>query len=187
MARRLVSLDRDGVINHDSHEFIKSPAEWRPIDGSIEAVANLSTAGFDVAVVTNQSGVGRGLLDVAALESIHEKMLRLASDAGGEIVYIAYCPHHPDDGCDCRKPGTLLFEKVSAELGVDLADVPMIGDSVRDIAAARAVGGRAILVLTGNGEDTAAAFAAANDSVETYPDLNAAVSFLIEESRDTSL
>lgn len=181
MSRPLVILDRDGVINHDSADFVKMPDEWHPIDGSIEAIAKLTAAGFDVAVATNQSGVGRKLFDVPTLELIHEKMVRLVRDAGGDIVNIAYCPHHPDVGCDCRKPGTLLFKNISAALGVDLKGVPMIGDSVRDIAAAHAVGGRAILVLTGNGEKTAAELVAADNPVLTLADLGAAARLLIEE------
>ena len=180
MSRQLVILDRDGVINHDSVDFIKNPAEWHPIAGSIDAIAKLNSAGFDVAIATNQSGVGRGLFDEAALDLIHDKMLRLVREAGGDIVKIAYCPHHPDEGCECRTPGTLLFEQISESLGVDLNGVAMIGDSTRDIIAARAVGGRALLVLTGNGERAAAELAAANDPVEAFADLGAATSFLID-------
>jgi len=183
---RLVILDRDGVINHDSDNFITSPDEWRAIDGSLDAIARLSAAGFDVAVATNQSGVGRKLLDLPTLEAIHTKMRHQVREAGGVISRIVFCPHHPDDGCNCRKPGVGLFVQLGHELGVPLGRVPMIGDSARDIVAARAVGGRPILVLTGNGANTAAALAGKKNPPEQFADLNAAVSFLIAESRSES-
>ena len=186
MSRSLVILDRDGVINHDSDSFVKSPDEWQPIEGSIDAIVRLSTAGFDVAVVTNQSGVGRKLIDLPTLKEIHAKMQRLVRDAGGVIARIKFCPHHPDDGCDCRKPDVGMFLQLGRELGVPLDGVPMVGDSERDMAAARAVGGRPILVLTGNGLSTAAALAGGSDEPETFDDLGAAASFLIDESRKRS-
>lgn len=182
MSRRLVILDRDGVINRDSDEFVKSPDEWQPIEGSIEAIARLSAAGFDVVVATNQSGVGRKLIDSVALEAIHRKMQGAVREAGGDISKIVYCPHHPDDGCDCRKPRTGLFKKISHQLGVPLLGVPMIGDSERDIAAARAVGGRPMLVLTGNGRSTARALENSGAPLEIFDDLAAAVSFLVAEA-----
>ena len=186
MPRRLIILDRDGVINRDSADFITSPDEWIPIDGSIEAIAQLSAAGFDIAVATNQSGIGRKFLDHPTLEAIHRKMLREVRDAGGNIVKIVFCPHHPDDGCACRKPGTALFKRLGYELGVPLNGVPMIGDSARDIEAAIAVGGRPILVLTGNGEKTAATLAEGNNPPAVFADLRAAAAFLIDELKDHS-
>ena len=183
MSRRLVILDRDGVINHDSDEFIKSPDEWVPIEGSLEAIGALSAAGFDVAVATNQSGIGRKLIDKPSLDAIHEKMRKLAREAGADIGRVVYCPHHPDDGCDCRKPATGLLEQLSRRYGVPLDNVPMIGDSLRDIDAATAVGGRPILVLTGNGKMTAAELKARGSVFESYPDLAAAADALIAEQR----
>lgn len=183
MAANLVILDRDGVINRDSDEFIRTPDEWRPIDGSLEGIALLSTAGFDVAVATNQSGVGRGLLDKPALEAIHDKMRRLVREAGGDIGKVVCCPHHPDDGCDCRKPATELLKRLSRHYGVSLDGVPMIGDSLRDIDAALAVGGRPILVLTGNGRRTARALAGRGSDVETYDDLRAVAAALVAERK----
>ena len=118
MSRRLVILDRDGVINHDSDEFIKSPDEWRAIDGSLDAIRRLSEAGFEVAIATNQSGVGRKLLDVPTLEAIHRKMKSAVRDAGGDVGKIVYCPHHPDAGCDCRKPLPGLLKQLSRKYGV---------------------------------------------------------------------
>lgn len=184
MSRRLVILDRDGVINRDSDEFIKSPAEWLPIDGSLEAIGMLSAAGFDVAVATNQSGIGRKLLDRPTLAAIHEKMRQAASEKGGDISKIAFCPHHPDDNCDCRKPKPGLLLDLSRQFGVPLINVPVIGDSARDIAAARAVNARPILVLTGNGISAAKTLDADGESVEQYPDLMAVARCLIQEVRD---
>lgn len=187
MSGRLVILDRDGVINHDSSEFVKSPDEWLPIAGSIEAIATLSSAGFTVAVATNQSGIARGLIDVPTLEAIHLKLRRQVRELGGDLGRIVYCPHHPDDNCACRKPAPGLLMKLSRQYGVPLTGVPMIGDSERDVIAANAVGGRPILVLTGNGAASATAIAARGEQVETCADLRAAAEMIINEqkSRDT--
>ena len=182
MSRRLVILDRDGVINHDSDEFIKTPAEWLPIDGSVDAIAKLSNAGFTVAVATNQSGIGRKLLDTQALDSMHDKLRTLVKDAGGEVGQIAYCPHHPDDGCDCRKPAPGLLKQLSNCYGIPLDGVPFVGDSERDLEAARAVNARPMLVLTGDGEKTAAELQRRGADVETFADLAAAAAALIAES-----
>lgn len=181
MSKRLVILDRDGVINHDSVEFIKSPAEWLPIDGSIEAIAKLSGAGFTVAVASNQSGIGRRIIDPPALDAIHDKMLDTVKSAGGDIDRIVSCPHHPDDGCDCRKPAPGLLLRLGRQYGVPLDGVPVIGDSLRDLDAAVAVNARPILVLTGNGQDTAAELHQAGRSVETYLHLKDAAEELIGE------
>ncbi len=182
MSRRLVILDRDGVINHESDEFVKTPAELLPIDGSIDAIARLSKAGFTVAVATNQSGVGRKLIEIPALEAMHDKLRALVKEAGGSVDYIVYCPHLPDDGCECRKPAPGLYNQISAECGVPLDGVPVVGDSERDLQAARAVNARPILVLTGYGKRTASDLRNRGDSVETLADLDAAVTQLIAES-----
>lgn len=181
-ALRLVVLDRDGVINHDSDAFIKSAAEWKPIDGSLEAIALLSGNGFTVAVASNQSGIGRGLLDRSALYSIHRKMRRAARAAGGRIDCIVYCPHLPDDGCDCRKPAPGLLEQLARHYRVSLRGVPVVGDSERDLAAARAVSARPVLVLTGNGRKTKAELEKLRLPVECYDDLLAAAKALVNES-----
>jgi len=151
---RWVILDRDGVINEDSAAYIKSPEDWVPIEGSLEALAQLHRAGFQIAVLTNQAGVGRGLFELAALERIHDKMRREVAAAGGKIDAIYFCPHGPEEGCACRKPKTGLYEQFARELGVDLADLPAVGDSLRDIQAAQSVGAEPILVETGNGAAT---------------------------------
>ena len=151
---KLVILDRDGVINHDSTSYIKSPAEWKPIPGSLEAIALLNQAGYRVLVATNQSGIGRGLFDMATLNAIHDKMHRALGLAGGRIDGIFYCPHAQDAGCNCRKPKPGLLEEIGRRFGVSLEGVPFIGDSLRDIEAALAVGAQPVLVLTGKGKKT---------------------------------
>lgn len=155
-AARLVILDRDGVINEDSDEYIKSAEEWIPIPGSLEAIAQLNRAGWRVVVATNQSGVARGLFNIDTLMSIHDKMHRLAEQVGGNIEAILFCAHGPDDGCNCRKPRPGLLREIAARLRIDLQDVPVVGDSLRDIEAAQAVGARPILVRTGKGLRTLA-------------------------------
>lgn len=181
---RLIVLDRDGVINFDSPDFIKSAGEWNPIPGSLEAIARLSAAGWSVMVATNQSGLARGLLSEADLAAIHRRMHREVEAVGGVIAGVYVCPHHPDDACDCRKPRPGLLRDIAHRTGVSLQDVPMVGDSVRDIEAARSVGGRAILVLTGNGADAREALAIRGESVETYPDLAAVAEVLVAENND---
>ena len=151
---RLVILDRDGVINADSPDFIKSPAEWHALSGSLNAIARRCASGFTVVVATNQSGVGRGLFSAQTLEQIHDEMLRQVSEAGGHIAAVFVCPHTPDTGCDCRKPLPGLLRQIEQQFGTTLAGVPTIGDSPRDIAAALAVAARPILVRTGNGRQT---------------------------------
>ena len=154
---KLIILDRDGVINYDSEHFIKSPAEWKPIPGSLEAIAKLTQNGFKVVVATNQSGIGRGLFDMDTLNAIHEKMHRAVQAAGGRIDAIFYCPHPDDAQCDCRKPKPGMFERISACLNADLNGVPAVGDSLRDLVAGASQGAQPMLVLTGKGEKTLAA------------------------------
>jgi len=151
---RYVLLDRDGVINHDSDEFIKSPEQWLPIDGSLEAIALFNEHGYKVVVITNQSGLSRGLFDAAMLEKIHAKMRRMAKEKGGKIDAIYFCPHGPDDDCNCRKPKPGLLKAFAADFHADLTTIPVIGDSLRDLQAAQAVGASPILVKTGKGQKT---------------------------------
>ena len=151
---KLIILDRDGVINHDSDQYIKSPEEWKPIPGSLEAIARLTQWGWRVVVCTNQSGVGRGLFVMDTLNAIHDKMVRAVSQAGGRIDAIFFCPHTNADKCACRKPKPGMFLEIAARYNVDLAGVPAIGDSLRDLQAAHAAGARPVLVLTGKGEQT---------------------------------
>ncbi len=152
--KRYVLLDRDGVINHDSDDFIKSPDEWLPIDGSLEAIALFNEQGYKVVVVTNQSGIARGLFDIEMLEKIHHKMQHLAEQKGGKIDAIYYCPHSPDDHCNCRKPKPGLLTAFASDKQVGLNGMAVIGDSLRDLQAAEAVGANPILVKTGKGQQT---------------------------------
>lgn len=148
---KLVILDRDGTINEDSDEFIKSPEEWVPLPGALEAIARLNHAGWHVAIASNQSGLGRGLFDLAALNAMHAKMNKLLAGHGGRIDAIFFCPHTPDDQCSCRKPLPGLFEQIGERFGVELKGVPVVGDTLRDIQAGYAVGCEPHLVLTGKG------------------------------------
>jgi D-glycero-D-manno-heptose 1,7-bisphosphate phosphatase len=152
--QKYILLDRDGVINHDSDTFIKSPDEWLPIEGSLEAIALLNAHGYEVVVVTNQSGVARGLFDEDTLAAIHAKMCKLVSAAGGHISAIYYCPHGVDSECDCRKPKAGLLKQFAADFDADLLELPVIGDSLRDLQAAEAVGALPVLVKTGKGQQT---------------------------------
>jgi D-glycero-D-manno-heptose 1,7-bisphosphate phosphatase len=176
---KLIILDRDGVINQDSPAYIKSPEEWKPIPGSLEAIALLSQAGYRVLVATNQSGVGRGLFEMSTLNAIHDKMHRALGLAGGRIDGIFYCPHAQDAGCSCRKPKPGLLEEIAHRFGVSLEGVPVIGDSLRDLQAAAAVGAQPILVLTGKGKQTRKDGDLPEGTV-VYDDLAAAVRSLLQ-------
>lgn len=151
---KLVILDRDGVINFDSDQFIKNPNEWNPIPGSLEAIALLNQAGFRVVVATNQSGIGRGLFDMAMLNSIHAKMHKLVAQAGGRIDAVFLCPHAADSRCQCRKPKTGLFHDIAARFHIELNNVYAVGDALRDVQAAISAGARPMLVKTGKGQRT---------------------------------
>jgi D-glycero-D-manno-heptose 1,7-bisphosphate phosphatase len=151
---KLAILDRDGVINFDSDQYIKSPAEWRPIPGSIEAIARLNQSGYRVAVATNQSGIGRGLFDMATLNAINDKMMEMVFRHGGRIDALFFCPHTAAEECACRKPRTGMLEEIAARFHADLKGVPCVGDSLKDAQSADAVGAQPILVLTGKGERT---------------------------------
>ncbi|MBA3696936.1 MAG: D-glycero-beta-D-manno-heptose 1,7-bisphosphate 7-phosphatase [Methylotenera sp.] len=154
---KLVILDRDGVLNQDSANFIKTPNEWIPIPGSLEAVALLNQSGFRIVVATNQSGVSRGLFDMATLNSIHDKMHREMAQVGGRTDAVFYCPHAADDHCSCRKPKTGMIEDIGKRFSVELSEVPAVGDSLRDLQAFANAGCQPILVRTGKGEETLAA------------------------------
>jgi D-glycero-D-manno-heptose 1,7-bisphosphate phosphatase len=155
--RKLVILDRDGVINVDSDAFIKSPDEWVAIPGSLEAIARLNQAGYRVAIASNQSGIGRGLFDMAALNAMHEKMNRAAAAVGGRIDAVFFCPHTQEDECECRKPKPGMLQQIVERFEIDPADTPMVGDSLRDLQAGAALGFELHLVLTGKGRKTLAA------------------------------
>jgi D-glycero-D-manno-heptose 1,7-bisphosphate phosphatase len=153
---KLVILDRDGVINYDSDHFIKNPDEWKPIPGSLEAIAELNQAGFRVALATNQSGISRGLFDMATLNAIHDKMHRALAQNGARIDALFYCPHAAEDNCDCRKPKPGMLLDISRRFGTDMKGVPCVGDSLRDLQAGMSLGVQPMLVLTGKGKMTRA-------------------------------
>jgi D-glycero-D-manno-heptose 1,7-bisphosphate phosphatase len=154
---QLIILDRDGVINFDSDQFIKNPEEWKPIPGSLEAIARLNQAGYRVVVSTNQSGIGRGLFDMPVLNAIHDKMHKACALAGARIDAVFFCPHTAESNCRCRKPKAGMLEEIAARYNVSLAGVPAVGDSLRDLQSAVTMGAQPYLVLTGKGAKTQAA------------------------------
>jgi D-glycero-D-manno-heptose 1,7-bisphosphate phosphatase len=177
---KLVILDRDGVINEDSDDYIRSPAEWIPIPGSLEAIARLHAGGFVVAVATNQSGLARGYFDIDTLNAIHGLMSAQVAAVGGRIETIAFCPHGPGDGCQCRKPAPGLLLALARRFGTILSDVPVIGDSLRDLRAAHDVSARPMLVRTGKGAATEASLPADLQYVSVFDDLAGAVQALLD-------
>ncbi len=178
----LVILDRDGVINHDSTDYIKSPEEWIPIPGSLEAIARLNHAGYRLIVVTNQSGLGRKLFDIEMLSLIHHEMQRRLAELGGRVEAVFFCPHRPGDACACRKPRPGMLHDIAARLRIELDGIPLIGDKPSDMQAARAVGARAMLVRTGQGRQTLRSIADPG-TLEVFPDLAAVADTLIAERR----
>src|SRR5688572_12117345 len=176
---KLVILDRDGVINHDSDSYIKGPDEWQPILGSLEAIARLNQAGYHVVLATNQSGVGRGLFEVSTLNAIHDRMHRALAQIGGRIDAIFFCPHAQEANCACRKPKAGLLEEIARRFSVDLKGAPSVGDSLRDLQASAAVGAVPILVLTGKGEATRSGGELPPGTL-IYPDLAAAVRAIVK-------
>ena len=169
---KLVVLDRDGTINHDSDQYIKSPAEWKPIKGSLEAIARLTQSGHRVVVATNQSGIARGLFDMTTLNAIHDAMHRAVQQAGGRIDAVFFCPHAGDADCACRKPRPGMLLEIGRRMNAPLQGVPVVGDALRDLQAAAAVGAQPVLVLTGKGKQTRAA-GGLPPGTEVYPDLAA--------------
>ena len=176
---QLIILDRDGVINEDSDDFIKSPSEWSPIRGSLEAIARLHRAGWRVVVATNQSGIARKLFDLDTLARIHETMHRRVIESGGLIDAVFFCPHGPDDGYRCRKPLPGMFHDIAERLHINLAGVPAIGDSLRDLQAAQAAGASPMLVKTGKGFGTVS-HPDFDRSLPVFNDLYSAVNHLLD-------
>jgi D-glycero-D-manno-heptose 1,7-bisphosphate phosphatase len=148
---KLIILDRDGTINADRADFVKSADEWVPLPGALEAIARLNHAGWHTVVATNQSGLGRGLFDMAALNAMHAKMNRLLQAHGGRVDSVFFCPHTPADGCTCRKPLPGLYQQIGERYGIDLALVPVVGDSLTDLLAGVAAGCQPHFVRTGKG------------------------------------
>ena len=180
LGERFLFLDRDGVINLDSDNYIRSVSAWVPIPGSIDAIANLTHAGFRIVIVTNQSGLGRGYFDIGILNAMHRKLHDLISSRGGHIEMIVFCPHSPDEGCICRKPLPGLLYQTQARTGIDLRGVPLIGDSVKDIQAAKQVGMVPILVRTGKGIQALASGDSILKDIQFYDDLKSASEDLIK-------
>lgn len=181
---KLVILDRDGVINEESDEYIKNPGEWIPIEGSIEAISRLCQADYRVVVVTNQSGIARGLLTLEDLHAIHETMQQAVATNGGRIDAIFICPHKPDDDCDCRKPRPGMLHSVMERLDIQLAGVPLVGDSLRDVQSAMVVGATPVLVKTGHGERTLDQNRHL-ENVQVFDNLASFVDDLLDESADS--
>lgn len=175
---KLIILDRDGVINQDSDDYIKSAEEFIPLPGSLDAIARLHRAGYTIVVATNQSGIARGYFDVDTLNRMHEKLYQLLAAKGGQIDGIFYCPHGPDDICGCRKPKPGLLLDIKARFNTAMQDVPAVGDSLRDLQAARSVGAKPVLVRTGKGERTLAG-GEGLDGVPVYDDLASYVDELL--------
>ncbi len=177
---KLIVLDRDGVINFDSDQFIKNPAEWQPIPGSMEAIARLNQADYRVVVATNQSGIGRGLFDMPTLNAIHDKMHKAAAQVGARIDAVFFCPHTADSRCHCRKPEPGMLEEIAQRYNMPLAGVPVVGDSLRDLQPAAVMGAQPYLVLTGKGMKTQAAGNLPEGTL-IYADLAAVVAALLTE------
>ena len=181
---KLVILDRDGTINYTSDEYIKSPEEWRALPGALEAISRLNHAGYHVVIATNQSGLGRGLMDVAAMNAIHKRMLKQLAAVGGRVDAIFYCPHAPTDGCNCRKPMPGLIEQIAERFGLEMQGVSFVGDTLNDMKAAEAAGCVPHLVLTGKSESLRGKPLPPMFPVGTlmHTDLNAFVDVLLKKS-----
>jgi D-glycero-D-manno-heptose 1,7-bisphosphate phosphatase len=184
---KLIILDRDGTINEDRDDFVKTPDEWVPIPGALEAIARLNQAGWHTVVATNQSGLGRGTFDMATLNAMHVKMNQLLAKQGGRIDAVFFCPHTPEDGCSCRKPLPGLFEQIGERFGVPLRDVPVVGDSLRDLQAGAAVGCQPHFVRTGKGgrlgDAAIEALCAQVPGTRVHADLAAFAEHLIRQER----
>ncbi|MET0088919.1 MAG: D-glycero-beta-D-manno-heptose 1,7-bisphosphate 7-phosphatase [Candidatus Thiodiazotropha sp.] len=182
---KLIILDRDGVINQDSDAYIKNPEEWQPIEGSLQAIARFNRAGYHVYVATNQSGLARGLFTIETLNAIHRKMLEAVKAVGGQIDAILFCPHGPDDHCNCRKPKTGLYEEISTRCHTNLESIPVVGDSLRDLQAAIKVKATPILVRTGKGEKTLTALNKDHPEISVYDNLQHMAEQLLKENESS--
>jgi D-glycero-D-manno-heptose 1,7-bisphosphate phosphatase len=184
---KLIILDRDGTINEDRDDFVKTADEWVPIPGALEAIARLNHAGWHTVIATNQSGLGRGTYDMSALNAMHAKMNQMLAKQGGRIDAVFFCPHAPEDACNCRKPLPGLFEQIGERFGVDLSGVPSVGDSLRDLQAGAAVGCSTHLVRTGKGarlsEAGLAALCAQVPGTAVHDDLAAFAEHMVREER----
>ena len=186
---KIVILDRNGTLNEHREDFVKSDIEWMPLPGALEAVARLNHAGWHVVIASNQSGLGRGLFDVASLNAMHAKMHKMLAAVGGRIEAVFYCPHSPDENCDCRKPKPGLFIQIGERFGVDLAHIPVAGDSLRDLQAGAAAGCETHLLLTGMGAARRGAPLPPEypPNTRVHEDLSAFVDFLLEREEKAAL
>lgn len=179
---KFIILDRDGVINEDSDDYIKSPAEWIPIPGSLESIARLNHAGYKVVVATNQSGLARGLFNIDALNKIHQKMHHSLDRVGGHVEAIYFCPHGPDDHCQCRKPKPGMLIQIGETFSIDLKTVFVVGDSYRDIQSAQAINAIPLLVLTGKGKHTLESHPELINEIPVFDNLSACVDFILKDT-----
>ena len=177
---KLVILDRDGTINVEREDYVKSPEEWEPLPGAMEAIARLNHGGWHVVIATNQSGLGRGLFDMASLNAMHAKMNRLLMEFGGRVDAVFFCPHTADSRCECRKPKPGMLQEIGVRFNVAMAGVPSVGDGLRDLQAAETVGAQPMLVLTGKGEKTLRDGGFPKNTV-IFPDLAFAASALLAD------
>ena len=181
---KLIILDRDGVINQDSDDYIKSPDEWIPIPGSLDAIARLNHAGYSVAIASNQSGIARGYFSLETLAAMNVKMNELLSQLGGRIDAMFFCPHGPKEGCDCRKPRPGMLTDIGNRFQAKLGDVMFVGDNINDVKAAKAAGARPVLVRTGKGDQTAGILAEHKlNGVPVYDDLAGLVNTMLEDNK----
>jgi D-glycero-D-manno-heptose 1,7-bisphosphate phosphatase len=184
---KLIVLDRDGTINEDRDDFVKSPDEWVPLPGALEAIARLNHAGWHTVIATNQSGLARGLFDTGTLNAVHVKMNQALMRFGGRIDAVFFCPHGPSEGCACRKPLPGLFELIGERYGVDLDQVPVVGDTLRDLQAGAAAGCRPHLVRTGKcavlTDDEVQVLARQVPGTVVHADLGAFAEHLIQSER----
>lgn len=185
MSKAIIVLDRDGVINYDSDDYVKSVEEWIPLPRSMEAIGQLSKAGYEIAIATNQSGIARGYFDLDTLNAMHQKMVDLASEHGGTIQYIHFCPHGPDDHCDCRKPKAGLIDQIERKVNQTIAGSYMVGDSLRDLEAGVSKGLKPVLVLTGKGQRTLDKGVDLED-LQVFDDLMAFSEWLISSKHETT-
>lgn len=184
MTIKLVVLTRDGVINQDTLDYMKSPETWNALPGSLESIAALNRAGIRVAVATNESGLSRGLFDIDQLTAIHRQMHDELEKVGGQVEMVLFCPHAPSDDCDCRKPRPGMLKQIAERALVDLSDITLIGVCARDLQAALTAGAQPILVLSGKGEENLLEFARA-ENIAVFDDLPAAVQALLKEHPGT--
>jgi len=182
---KLIILDRDGVINQDSDDYIKSPEEWIPIPGSLEAIARLNHTGYHVVVATNQSGIGRGYYNLKTLNQIHHKMHKRLTEVGGVIDAVFFCPHTPDDHCHCRKPAIGMFQAIAERMRCNLKNVPFVGDTLTDVTTARVAALSPILVRTGKGKRTLEKSSSATADVPVFDSLEAYVTDLLSPDQTT--